>query len=447
MLTDRKLYLVAALFALPSLAYPYGADTATFAYVGIGWLQGYWPYLDAFDNKPPGIFVVHALLALLFGDAQMPVRVVDIVLVLACGAMGARLLRVPRGGFIALLLASVYFGTLDFWHTAQTELWGASLILAGACTLPASPIAAGALFAAATLMKTPFALVALTVPLWLGHGRQVVRCGAGALCLLLATAVPFYAAGALPALWEATVVHNLGYAGLRAPAAGALRFWAAWPALLLLAPLGLRQPRNLVPVASAVAAVALQGKYFNYHWGLVMPFYALAVAHGCEGLRLGRIIAIAAVLASLAFPPPGDINDDLTYRAHILRLVTGGDDERVYHRAPGRGQRYDYAAHRKIALWLQQRGGGTLCILRSHEPMPYVLANMRCPSRFFTDFHLAAARSERSAAWRAEHMRTLHRDPPTYILTRTGDDDIAKILTGLPYPQRWTFGDYLILGR
>ena len=69
---------LALVVGYPSLLYPFGPDQALFSYIGSGWLEGLWPYVDAMDHKPPGIFYVHAVLAAGFGStAQSAIRLLE----------------------------------------------------------------------------------------------------------------------------------------------------------------------------------------------------------------------------------------------------------------------------------------------------------------------------------------------------------------------------------
>src|SRR5262249_40623615 len=121
--------LLAAVFGLPTLFYPFGRDQALFAYVGEGWLQGFWPYADAVEHKPPAIFIVYALSSLIPVDPQVGARIVDLLLVLGAAPLPGAIARDRGerrdgdGGAAAVLLAGLYFTCLDYWDTAMVELW------------------------------------------------------------------------------------------------------------------------------------------------------------------------------------------------------------------------------------------------------------------------------------------------------------------------------------
>ena len=62
-----------ALLALriPSLVQPAGADQSLYTYVGLRILDGGTPYLDAWDQKPPGVHLLYALLWRIWPDERV----------------------------------------------------------------------------------------------------------------------------------------------------------------------------------------------------------------------------------------------------------------------------------------------------------------------------------------------------------------------------------------
>src|ERR1700691_4579104 len=70
---------VVLLRAVPNLRYPIGRDQATFCVIGQGLLRGQLLYRDLWDNKPPGIFYIYALIVKIFGPVMWGVGAVDII--------------------------------------------------------------------------------------------------------------------------------------------------------------------------------------------------------------------------------------------------------------------------------------------------------------------------------------------------------------------------------
>ena len=235
------------ILGLPTLLYPFGRDQGLYYYVAREWVtRGSIPYKEVLDHKTPGIYVIHALSILLFGQHQWSIRLLEIFAVLAFGlVLGSSLERVGKpihpgargaGMFMAALM---YFGYFDFWNTAQSEIWYSGF---GIC----------ALWAAKRMVKTERAafvigvfagLVALTKPpgatfvimavaifaLRLRRERQwatrpLARHAGLVVGGALAPIVPvmgyFAAVGALPAMKDIVVGANAYYVSHEAGAHG-----------------------------------------------------------------------------------------------------------------------------------------------------------------------------------------------------------------------------------
>jgi len=165
----------AGFFLLQILTYGYGRDQGIYAMVARTILDGGMPYRDAFDFKPPGIFLVFTLARALFGPAEWGIRVLEVAGLVAMAVAMTRLAERWWGdrriGVIAAGLAILVHAQLDFWHTAQPESFGGMLTVfallvasprgaAPGAAITRSPlrlIAAGALFGAAGLLKPPLA--------------------------------------------------------------------------------------------------------------------------------------------------------------------------------------------------------------------------------------------------------------------------------------------------
>ncbi|WP_437973982.1 glycosyltransferase family 39 protein [Sorangium sp. So ce295] len=167
--------VVIAFLLLQVLTYGYGRDQGIYAMVARTVLDGGMPYRDAFDFKPPGIFLIYALARALFGPAQWGIRVLEVLglagMCLAMASLAARLFGDRRIGVVAAALAVLVHAQLDFWHTAQPESFGGMLTIAA--LLVATPrgrdgaprpaprgaalVVSGALFGAAGLLKPPLA--------------------------------------------------------------------------------------------------------------------------------------------------------------------------------------------------------------------------------------------------------------------------------------------------
>ncbi|XYH95318.1 glycosyltransferase family 39 protein [Sorangium sp. So ce1128] len=164
-----------AFLLLQILTYGYGRDQGIYAMVARAMLDGGMPYRDAFDFKPPGIFLIYALARALFGPAQWGVRALEVLglagMCLAMVSLAGRAFGDRRVGIVAAALAVLVHAQLDFWHTAQPESFGG--MLTSFALLAATPrgragaprpapgaaalVVSGALFGAAGLLKPPLA--------------------------------------------------------------------------------------------------------------------------------------------------------------------------------------------------------------------------------------------------------------------------------------------------
>ena len=86
---------------------PGHADAKLFAYIGRAWLQGSVPYVDVWDNKPPGIFATNALVFALFPDNFTALAVVEGLSVALClWSLWALMRRVGAGWAAATVAAA-----------------------------------------------------------------------------------------------------------------------------------------------------------------------------------------------------------------------------------------------------------------------------------------------------------------------------------------------------
>jgi len=112
------------IWAIPNLRYPIGRDQATYCVVGDGLLRGQLLYRDLWDNKPPGIFYIYALIVKAFGPVMWCVGVVDILWLLAISCCIFFFVRRYLGA-PAAALSMVFYATKHcrqgYVHAAQPE--------------------------------------------------------------------------------------------------------------------------------------------------------------------------------------------------------------------------------------------------------------------------------------------------------------------------------------
>src|SRR5207247_8584808 len=87
-----------------------------YAMVAHALTRGGMPYRDAWDFKPPGIFLVHAGARVVFGPALIGIRLLEVIGLVATSAgmvkLATRFWGEPRIGWIAAALAVLAHGQL-----------------------------------------------------------------------------------------------------------------------------------------------------------------------------------------------------------------------------------------------------------------------------------------------------------------------------------------------
>lgn len=491
---DLAGYALAILYALPSLAYPYGPDQGLFDYVGRGMLHGDLPYVDSFDQKPPLIYVLYAVGGLLFGPQQWFVRVAELGAILALGALAARVATADRGappvvggGACALAIAAFHYTAFDWWHTAQLEVWAALAMFLSLRRSLAVPTVRGALLAGvfgglAFMVKFPAGVFALVVGVAAGigiarregllrGGAAILVYGVGATLVILACLVPWLIDGSLATLWDILVGYNRAYLEkkqslLPAPefvANYALPYVIAGGVAVLVgagAALGAKRPHSLVRGAllvtlagAAVVTVVMQGKFYAYHWSVGVPFAVAATAWGLgeilaaagTGRRARRLaLGLAALLATVgyAWNPPWGHHLGWSYPTHVAstwNLVTGQISRGTFLQ-PFRfraDKEFGMADVERVGRYIRERArpGDTLYV-HAFEPALYNLTDLRCPSRFEVQFPFEEKRvAYKKEEWRREHESKLSEEPPTFWVVGERNRMERRKLKGWGYVQ------------
>lgn len=340
-LADRLLIaaclLGIAFLLLQILTYGYGRDQGIYAMVGRALLQGKMPYRDAWDFKPPGVFLLYAGARAVFGSGQWGIRALECLglvgMVAAMGELTRRWWGEYTIGIFAGAVAVLVHAQLDFWHTAQPESFGGMLTIFALLALgpegggpeaeaanPAAPtarerwirrFACGALFGVTGLLKPPLAgggvIVAAALALAAYRRERAIKAAARAvLPIVLGGATPivlcalwFAAKGALHDLWSVLFVFTPHYTklGWEGETLSGMTYWGftewlcAYSSVLtigVLLVLALRPTRRERPGVVVIAGilvvhlvgVILQGKFFPYHYGATWPLTALLAGLG-----------------------------------------------------------------------------------------------------------------------------------------------------------------------
>ncbi len=324
-------------------------DEGTFMLLAQDALRGYLPYVNLFDNKPPGIFFAVAAAMRCFGESLAVVRLFGGVCAAVCGCLAFLICRrfagiTASGVAAALMLAAA---SNSFGQFAASE-WPALVLLEGGLLLMLrfgenrwSTVAAGFCISLAVLFRTNIAIVAVATGLLylvaLRHrDLRLHRWGApfyglGAVVPMAALAAVYGLADRLLLLWLSAVIVPLSYAGGQhsiaynvltllsdvfsaaftlpggfAPFAVLTGFGAViWRRRFRTALTATVERRDGVIVLAVFAAVFVSvlcgGVFYAHYFLLLMPFMAVATAICLDEVRFSlRSIRYVVAIVGLS---------------------------------------------------------------------------------------------------------------------------------------------------
>lgn len=106
------------------ICYPIARDQATYCYVGQGLWHGKQLYLNFWDNKPPGIFYLYAVIVKVFGNAMWSVGLVDILWLLVISILIFKFAERYLGtapAVIAVIVHATWRAAAGYWDAGQPE--------------------------------------------------------------------------------------------------------------------------------------------------------------------------------------------------------------------------------------------------------------------------------------------------------------------------------------
>ncbi|MFN3648256.1 MAG: hypothetical protein ACK47B_01645 [Armatimonadota bacterium] len=449
-------FAVPVLLLLPTLLFAWGRDPATFAYVGQVIVDGGMPYRDAWDIKPPGIYLLYAALRLLSPDGgwgyMATVRSFDVLLAGVTGLLLAQLVRHwgrPEWGTAAAAWYAALYLSGTYWSLGQAEAWANPLVLGAALLLlqagasdridTARLCGAGLLLGAAALLKFTAVLPALPFLIPALYRKRLFRAAAlvlGGLLPLLAAFLWLRAGNAWDAYLEIQRDFVVPYTRLTAPGAaeGLLGIAAqtgrwllkVWPAALLgLAGAWLWRSAGRGLVVGAFTAglltVWVQHKYFAYHWQPALPWLALlAAAGGASVLRQRpRWSALAPTLAAAAWLLAmygGTYLDAARYAAGLLPR-----DQWYARFGRPHGGDYSFLAGVWAAEYVREHTKpGETVLVWGFEPNVYLFSDRRASSRYFFNVPLTAPFAP--PGWQTEYFDGIVAKEPQLLLVLRNDE-------------------------
>lgn len=431
--------VLAILLRLPTLADPhYYTDEGIFAAVAQRLLQGHPLYSGSWDDKPPLIFWLYALLLDAFGPSMLALRITATMAAAAAAVAVATLatrLAGRRAGIAAGALCVIATATpLVEGNLALTELfgaapaaWGLALVIGSTSRRRASDMTAGALLAAAFLFKQVFALDAVAAGvILLASGRPGPRrllsfiVGFGAVCGVVAAVLA--AQRALDDGLYASFGFYLLYLG-DGSAVQPQRWFVAALALFLSAAMIRRGMRDAPAIGPAsiwliwtLVGVLVGGRPYGHYliqaaaplalWAALLPHYGRPLTWPRTAAMVAPVLALALVAWSFLPFFQRDRTVTLAYYANVARLLSGSESRRDF----GTWYTWRVAAQDEFVAAMAGEAERTLFVWGEY-PWLYPLSGAENPTRFPTSFAFSFVPGSREEA-----IAALRRKPPRFIV-------------------------------
>jgi hypothetical protein len=439
--------LLALALRVPSFYEPrWYADEGIFAAIAQNMREGRTLYAEAWDNKPPLIFVTYALIQYVFGAGVLPLHAVTAVVVLATQAgVMAIALRLYGGwrslaaglAFALVMCTPIIEGNLALTETYMilpVTLAVLVFVLAqdrGIKQRDRWYAAAGVLASLAISYKQVaiFDAAAIGTMIWLTHERpfrSLAPFAAGVVAPQLALLALFTALGALSEYTYAMVGSAGVYADLgdKSPI---VRVSGYLPALLVVAYLERRQRLGgdvgvrhfpMLWLAFAIAGATSSPFEFPHYLQQAAPAAALLLVSSplpVERDDLGRIALVVTglLVVAIVFGQYATVMRERR-QLHPLRYY-----ETFVSRERGDVSELDYmyefdgsaVAVKDIAGYIREDGAGDTLFAWSELAWVYPAAGVTNPARYYASFF-----GELIPDAKEDIMRDLRASPPTYIV-------------------------------
>ncbi|WP_394834965.1 hypothetical protein LVJ94_51545 [Pendulispora rubella] len=498
--------LVAIVFFIAQvLTFRYGRDQGIFVMVADAILHGRMPYRDAWDFKPPGIFLFFTLARLVFGSNPIGIRAVEVV---GLGVSAYWMVKLAhhwwndvRIGYVAAALTMMVHAQLDFWHTAQPESFGGMLTI-GALWLWARAerrslrerylaiFVGGAMFGFAGLLKPPLIAgsavfsLALSYDAWSVHRsdppfqiarramKPVILVWVGTVVPLVVCAAWFFVRGALSDLWEVLFLFTPHYTALgwRGQPPMDMVYKAVLDAfvgysssfavgiVLLLAVPSSRAYRGLFMVLGLIGfhvlGIALQAKFFPYHYGATFPLVALLAAIGYvklwDSIPTRKPLVMAAyfgAFCAITSISSATVDTRTTFFARTAKrmewIFNGFRDTENADRLSSVVD-VNALANRAVAQYVREHTPATCSMfVWGFEPVIYDLAQRQPASRYI--YNLGQRIPRTRDALRAVMMQELEHNEPCALLVE--HTDVFPLVSGTKVDSAAELANFTELSR
>lgn len=459
-------------------------DGQLFAYFGLQWLQGYIPYLNLWDNKPPGIFAVNALVFLLFPKSFITLACLEGIFILGCIGTIYLLMRQWGGPWLVAVLATasvavasnlLYYNQYGNYTEIYT-LWPAALSMycfsKGSPTLQGKWIFLAGFFAGvASLFKPPglspmLAQAAFMVLRWAVFRRlslqRLLAAGfvtsVGAAVAWLPVALYFWRHNAFGDLIYAAWTYNIFYGA----ASRATILSMAFNTLSRL------QPLASLAVCAIVGLICYVRRATSGHsrgladkrgqapccwWPLALLWVVFDLAGALAGGRYypHYFLPLAASLSVVAGVTYWFLMESIPKRAGwwgidqaLFALIVG---PLIFAQAPDVQQMRDWVrgSSEHPAAKSQEAVATHLKMLRSpsdtlftwdYLPRIYFVTGMKSPMRLLDAHHIFdSAHAHKRLA--EEITQGLNRIPPTFIVDGWRRADRERLGAGTPVYRKF----------
>lgn len=487
--------------ALLILTFSFGRDQGIYALIADGILRGKAPYRDLWDFKPPGVFFVYALAQGLFGKNMVAPRLLEVLALLGTVACMRRMTGVlwdnKTAGMVGGALGALIHVQMDFWHSGQPETFAAVFTLFGLMLTAEAPrrrellvpLLVGISFGCAGLLKPPLGGGALVCAAYaskrrLSGGEPLSHSLRSALWVAVGLMIPVvlclgwffwkdafrelywtlaeFTPGYTTLSWEGrrasdTLYYAIEEAFFRFSALAAAGVIAA----VAISPLFTREREGtflvLGVIAVHVAGIAMQGKFFAYHYAATLPLVAMLAGLGLYKLwrrclmgGIGGVIAFASFLV-VAVPMryavrdlPQLFWDRCWIRLHYLLRVSPYDTREAMDQELGRVADYDLSADREVARTLRERTRlDDRIFVWGFEPVIYWLADREPASRFIYNVPQRTAWEQEYA--RSELMKDLRVSEPAAVVVQK--NDVFPFVTGRALDSKGELLEFQPLAR
>lgn len=435
--------ILALLSVAPRLFYlevPFERDEGAYAYISNVIDKGGLPYLDAFDNKPPGIYYLYNLSMNIFGNAiSSPRLMAAVFVVFACVLTFILVFRLTSSNF-AGILSMTFLGIASSspaytGFAANTEIFimpfliGAVTILSEEESKPLGFLTAGLLFGAAFMIKQPAAVIAFSILLYsltslVRHPRKLLL---SLLLFISGFSVPlfivmayFAAKGGFEHFWAGFLTYNFGRLygpGIKDILDMFLRNTAfvlktdpvtwisAAAGIVLVFILNRDIQRGLLfsIFAGSAAAVALGELFAPHYFIFMLPFLVISIGMGTAELLKGQRKNLVLILACLM------LTAEMWTNIRYLRMSSKELLRICYGSMP--------FYHAKIIgdFLKKDAGAGRSAFIIGSEAEILYYAGLKSPTRIFYFYPLAIG-SKFQESFREEVLSDLKRQMPDYVI-------------------------------